>query len=144
MLTNCFIRDRLQNSGYVVFPKIQTQIKRAYMKMIIDVFNQALGFINDNILSIAMMVLLILTGLFLSIKTKFFQFRRFGYVLKNTVGSLFNKNLHHQDNGSVSPFQAVTTALAGTIGTGSIAGRLTAGEHTAAEIGLTGGIVEFT
>ena len=126
MLTNCFIRDRLQNSGYVVFPKIQTQIKRAYMKMIIDVFNQALGFINDNILSIAMMVLLILTGLFLSIKTKFFQFRRFGYVLKNTVGSLFNKNLHRQDDGSVSPFQAVTTALAGTIGTGSIAGVATA------------------
>ncbi|MBO7342396.1 MAG: alanine:cation symporter family protein, partial [Clostridia bacterium] len=51
---------------------------------------------------------------------------RFGYVMKNTVGSLFNKNLHKQDKGSVSPFQAVTTALAGTIGTGSIAGVATA------------------
>ena len=96
------------------------------MKMIFDVINQALAFINDNVLSIAMMVLLILTGLFLSIKTKFFQFRRFGYVLKNTVGSLFNKNLHQQADGSISPFQAVTTALAGTIGTGSIAGVATA------------------
>ena len=39
---------------------------------------------------------------------------------------LFSKNLHHRDDKSVSPFQAVTTALAGTIGTGSIAGVATA------------------
>lgn len=96
------------------------------MKNIIDILNAALSFLNDNILSIAMMVLLILTGLFLTVKTKFFQFRRFGYILKNTIGSLFDKNLHQRDSGSVSPFQAVTTALAGTIGTGSIAGVATA------------------
>ena len=52
------------------------------MKNIIDILNTALGFLNDNILSVAMMVLLILTGLFLTVKTKFFQFRRFGYILK--------------------------------------------------------------
>ena len=92
----------------------------------IDVLNNVLSFTYDNILSIAMLVLLIAAGLFLSVKTGFFQFRRFGYVMKNTVGSLFNKNLHKQDKGSVSPFQAVTTALAGTIGTGSIAGVATA------------------
>jgi AGCS family alanine or glycine:cation symporter len=96
------------------------------MKNMIDILNAALSFLNDNILSVAMMVLLILTGLFLTVKTKFFQFRRFGYILKNTIGSLFDKNLHHRDSGSVSPFQAVTTALAGTIGTGSIAGVATA------------------
>ena len=96
------------------------------MENIITVLNNALSFAYDNILSILMMVLLIAAGLFLSIKTRFFQFRRFGYVLKNTIGKLFNKNLHKQDKGSVSPFQAVTTALAGTIGTGSIAGVATA------------------
>ncbi len=96
------------------------------MEGIITAVNNALGFIFDNILSIAMMVFLIAAGIFLSIKTGFFQFRKFGYVLKNTVGSLFDKKLHHQDKGSVSPFQAVTTALAGTIGTGSIAGVATA------------------
>lgn len=96
------------------------------MEKIISVINDALGFTYDNILSISMMVLLIAAGLFLSIRTGFFQFRRFGYVLKNTVGNLFNKNLHNQDNSNVSPFQAVTTALAGTIGTGSIAGVATA------------------
>ncbi len=92
----------------------------------IAVLNNALGFAYDNVLSIAMLVLLIAAGIFLSAKTGFIQFRRFGYVMKNTVGSLFNKNLHKQDKGSVSPFQAVTTALAGTIGTGSIAGVATA------------------
>ena len=93
---------------------------------VINAFNNTLGFIYDNILSITMLVLLIATGIFLSFKTGFFQFRKFRYVLKNTVGSLFNKNLHSRDKGSVSPFQAVTTALAGTIGTGSIAGVATA------------------
>lgn len=92
----------------------------------INALNNALGFLYDNVLSLAMLILLISAGLFLSIKTRFFQFRRFGYVLKHTVGSLFNKHLHYQDKGSVSPFQAVTTALAGTIGTGSIAGVATA------------------
>ena len=96
------------------------------MEKIINALNDTLSFAYDNILSIAMMILLVATGTFLSVKTGLFQFRRFGYVLKNTVGNLFNKNLHHKDPGSVSPFQAVTTALAGTIGTGSIAGVATA------------------
>lgn len=96
------------------------------MEKILDFLNGFLGFVYDNILSIAMMVLLIVVGVFLSIRTGFFQFRKFGYVLKNTVGMMFNKKLHHRDVGSVSPFQAVATALAGTIGTGSIAGVATA------------------
>ena len=96
------------------------------MEKAINTLNNTLSFAYDNILSIAMMIILIAAGIFLSVKTGFFQFRRFGYVLKNTVGKLFNKNLHHRDKGSVSPFQAVTTALAGTIGTGSIAGVATA------------------
>ena len=96
------------------------------MGEVINVINNALGFMYDNILSILMMVLLISAGLFLSVKTGFLQFRKFGFILKNTIGQLFNKNLHNKDENSVSPFQAVTTALAGTIGTGSIAGVSTA------------------
>lgn len=96
------------------------------MEKVINALNNALGFAYDNILSIAMMFLLIAAGIFLTVKTGFFQFRRFGYIIKNTIGNLFNKNLHHSEKGSVSPFQAVTTALAGTIGTGSIAGVATA------------------
>ncbi len=87
---------------------------------------QVLTFLYDNILSIAMMVMLIFAGVFLSYKMRLIQFSRFGYMMKNTAGTLFNKNLHKREAGSVSPFQAVTTALAGTIGTGSIAGLATA------------------
>lgn len=106
--------------------KYNTHYSRLKMEQVINALNNALSFAYDNILSIAMMILLIAAGIFLSVKTGFFQFRRFGYVIKNTLGKLFNKNMHHQDKGSVSPFQAVTTALAGTIGTGSIAGVATA------------------
>ena len=87
---------------------------------------EILSFIYSNILSIVMMVMLIAVGVFLLIRTKAVQFRRFGYATKNTVGSLFDKSQHFKGKGSVSPFQAVTTALAGTIGTGSIAGLATA------------------
>ena len=96
------------------------------METIINGLNGAFSFVYDNILSIAMLVLLIAAGIFLSVKTGFFQFKRFGYVLKNTVGKIFQKNLHQKEVGAVSPFQAVATALAGTIGTGSIAGVATA------------------
>lgn len=96
------------------------------MGEIINSVNNVFSFLYDNILSLAMIVLIIAAGFFLSVRTGFFQFRRFGYVVKNTLGMLFNKKLHHRDSQSVSPFQAVTTALAGTIGTGSIAGVATA------------------
>ena len=85
-----------------------------------------LGFVYDNFLSICMMVMLIGAGIFVIIKFRAFQFRKFGYMMKSTVGSLFNKKQHKKASGAVSPFQAVTTALAGTIGTGSIAGLATA------------------
>ncbi len=74
----------------------------------------------------AMLVLLIGAGLFLTFRLKFMQFGKLGYVFKHTIGSVFSKNQHSKDESGVSPFQAVTTALAGTIGTGSIAGIATA------------------
>ena len=96
------------------------------MGPILEALNTALSFVYDNVLSITMLVLLISVGLFLTIRLRGFQFRRFGYITKNTIGGLFDKSQHKKDKGSVSPFQAVTTALAGTIGTGSIAGVATA------------------
>ena len=96
------------------------------MDAILNAASAALDFVYSNILSIAMMALLIIGGLFLTVRTRLFHFRRFGNVMKETVGRLFDKNLHTSDKGSVTPFQAVTTALAGTIGTGSIAGLATA------------------
>lgn len=78
--------------------------------------------INSFVWGPVMLVLLVGTGVFLTFRTGWVQVRWFGYIMKNTVGSLFRKR-DAQDHGSnLSPFQAVTTALAGTVGTGNIAG----------------------
>ncbi|MBR5542835.1 MAG: sodium:alanine symporter family protein [Oscillospiraceae bacterium] len=82
--------------------------------------------INGIVWGPIMLTLLIGTGLFLSVRTGFLQFRKFGYMLKNTILGVFSKNQHEKDTFGVSPFQAVATAMAGTIGTGSIAGLATA------------------
>ena len=82
--------------------------------------------INNVVWGPVMLVFLIGTGLFLTYITRAIQFRRFGYMLKKTIFSVFSKNQHEKDESGVSPFQAVATALAGTIGTGSIAGLATA------------------
>lgn len=68
-----------------------------------------------------MLALLVGSGVYLSIRTGFLQVGKFGYIMKNTLGGLFKKS--DKDHGNnLSPFQAVTTALAGTVGTGNIAG----------------------
>lgn len=69
------------------------------------------------------LVLLLGTGIYLSARLGFLQFRRFGYIMKMTVGRLFSgdKSGNSRD-GTLTPIQALTTALAGTVGTGNIAG----------------------
>ncbi|MBQ6701802.1 MAG: sodium:alanine symporter family protein [Clostridia bacterium] len=77
-------------------------------------------------LDLIMVTLLVCTGLFLTVRLGFFQFRKFGYANKHTIGSVFSKKTHEKDASGVTSFQAVATAMAGTIGTGSIAGVATA------------------
>lgn len=67
-----------------------------------------------------MLILLVGTGVYLSYKVGFIQIRKFTYVMKNTIGKMFDKT--ELKDGEISPFQAVTTALAATVGTGNIAG----------------------
>jgi len=66
------------------------------------------------------LILLVGTGVYLSARAGFIQFTKFGYIMKNTVGKLFSKQ--SAGEGEVTPFQALTTALAATVGTGNIAG----------------------
>ena len=70
------------------------------------------------------LVLLLATGLLTTIITKCFQVTHIGLWWKNTIGSLFNKDVikHDQSGKAISPFQALCTALAATIGVGNIAG----------------------
>ena len=84
------------------------------------------GAINDVVWGPVMLTLLICIGLIITLKTGFLQFRKFGYMLKNTIFGLGSKDQRTKDSAGVSPFQAVATAMAGTIGTGSIAGLATA------------------
>ncbi len=67
-----------------------------------------------------LLILLVGTGIYLSIRVGFIQFSKFGYAMKNTLGKIFKKQ--EAGKGEISPFQAVTTALAATVGTGNIAG----------------------
>lgn len=76
--------------------------------------------VNSFVWGIPAMVCIIGVGLFLSIQTRFIQFRRFRYTFKVTIGRLFHKK--EASDGSITPFQAVCTALAATVGTGNIAG----------------------
>ena len=70
-----------------------------------------------------MLALLVGTGIYLTFCTGWIQVRWFGFIMKNTIGSLFKKTDKKADSGNnLTPFQAVTTALAGTVGTGNIAG----------------------
>ena len=59
-------------------------------------------------------------GLYFTVGSGFVQFRRFGYAMKHTVGKLFDKK--EAGHGAVTPLQALTTALAATVGTGNIVG----------------------
>ena len=59
-------------------------------------------------------------GLYLTIRNRWVQFTKLGYALKNTIGKMFSKQ--KAGEGAVTPFQAVTTALSATVGTGNIVG----------------------
>lgn len=72
-----------------------------------------------------MVSLLLGTGIFLSFRYGFFQFRGIKFIFKNTIGTLLEKS-EKSNPARISPFQAVTTALAGTMGVGNIAGVATA------------------
>lgn len=76
--------------------------------------------VNGFIWGVPAMICIIGVGLLLSVRTRFIQIRKFGVAMKNTVGKFFDKT--QAKDGSMSPFQAVCTALAGTVGTGNIAG----------------------
>ena len=89
----------------------------------LEIITSINGTINSFVWGPVMLTLLVGTGIYLTIKTGFIQVKWFGYIMKNTVGSLFAKDKKDEDRGSnLTPFQAVTTALAGTVGTGNVAG----------------------
>lgn len=90
----------------------------------LDQIMSMLAALNNNVLwGIPMVVLMIGTGVFLLIVTKGAVFTRFNVVMRYTTKTLFNRpNKSELEHGAISPFQAVCTALAATLGTGNIVG----------------------
>ena len=76
--------------------------------------------VNNFVWGIPAMTCILGVGLYLSIRTGFIQFRKLGYSMKMTLGKIFSQT--EAKEGSITPFQAVCTALASTVGTGNIAG----------------------
>lgn len=94
--------------------------EEGFLKTVTDVNNEINGFVWGWF----GVILLVGTGIIMTILTKVFQITHIGHWFKETLGSLFNKHVtsHTKEKGSISQFQALCTALAATIGVGNIAG----------------------
>ena len=86
----------------------------------VDLITNINSTINGFVWGLPMMVLILGVGVYLSIRCGFPQFRHFLHIMKNTLGKAFEKK--EKTEGAVSPFKAMCTALAASIGTGNIAG----------------------
>lgn len=86
----------------------------------LEVITKVNDTVNGLVWGVPAMVCIIGVGILLSIRTGFIQFKRFPYAMKATLGKIFKKN--EAGHGAITPFQAVCTALAATVGTGNIAG----------------------
>lgn len=87
------------------------------MLHMIETINTA---VNSFIWGVPAMICIFGVGLFLSVRTNFLQIRKFPYAIRTTIGRMFRKR--NASDGAMTPFQAVCTALAATVGTGNIAG----------------------
>ena len=89
-----------------------------------EIITQVNDSINGFVWGMFGLVLLIGTGILMTVLTGFFQVTRIKHWFKQTLGNLFSKTVigHTKEKGAISPFQALCTALAATVGTGNIAG----------------------
>ena len=85
------------------------------MDMLLSIVQKINFYLSDYIL----IALLVGTGLFFTIKTRFVQVRCFGEGMKNVFGGMFSKD---KNQGGISSFQALATAIAAQVGTGNIVG----------------------
>ena len=97
----------------------------------IDTLTAAVQFINDNILwGIPMVVIILGVGIFMTVRTRGLQVRKFGYSLNTTIiptvkqifGGGKKKRGNKKNENTVTPFEAFSAAISGTVGTGNIVG----------------------
>ena len=95
------------------------------MDKIIEFITKANGAVNEAVWGLPGLILLIGTGIIVTLGTKFFQVTHIGHWFKNTILSIFKKGTRRdeaKDKKAISQFQAFCAALAATIGTGNIVG----------------------
>lgn len=81
--------------------------------------------LSDLMWSPPTMIFIAFVSVYLTVRTRFFQVTNFGYILRRTFGQMFDRS-GDQDANRMTPFQATTTSLAGTVGMGNMAGVATA------------------
>lgn len=86
----------------------------------LDLIVKINGTVNDFVWGVPAMILIMGVGLYFTLGMKFIQVRKFPHAMRETIGKIFHKK--QAQEGSITPFQAVCTALAATVGTGNIAG----------------------
>ncbi len=96
------------------------------MENFLDAVTKVNKVVNDFVWGLPMLVMLVGTGILMTLLTKAFQVTKFGHWMKNTIGGIFTdrKITAHtsKEDKSISQFQSLCTALAATIGTGNISG----------------------
>ena len=94
------------------------------MEAVFSKIEELNGAVNGFVWGWVGLILLLGTGLIATLSTKVFQVSHIKHWWVNTIGSLFHKDVigHTKEKGAISPFQALCTALAATVGTGNIAG----------------------
>ena len=86
-----------------------------------------LNWLDGVLWGLPLIVLMVVTGLYFTVRSGWFQFRHFGRIWRHTIGTIFHKSTDRTDReGMLSPWQAVVTAVGGTVGFGNIAGVATA------------------
>lgn len=91
-----------------------------------DKFNEIIGMLTGLIWGPWIIVTIVGIGVYFTFRTGFLQIRKFPLVMRETLGSIFKKSDDLKGEGTLTPFQAVTTALASTVGVGNIVGVATA------------------
>lgn len=85
-----------------------------------------LDWLNGVLWGVPLIAMMIVAGLYFTVRSGFFQFRHFGWIVSHTAGRLTKKDENVSDKNTISPFEAICTAIGGTVGFGNIAGVATA------------------
>ena len=86
-----------------------------------------LNWLDGVLWGVPLIVLMAVTGFYFTIRSGFFQFRYFGLIWNHTIGTIFRRTERNsRGEGMLSPFEAIATAIGGTVGFGNIAGVATA------------------